>query len=189
MRSTAARTRSSYAPDTRAAAAPRACDSPGCTAPGAFRAPKSRDALDQYWWFCLEHVREYNRTWDYYKGMTPAQIEAELRRDTTWRRPSWPLGHLGALDDLLADPLGLLARRRPRPAPPSEEAPPELKRPLAILGLAWPTTRENVKRRYKTLVLAHHPDRHGGSPEEEEKLKDINAAYAAVMRALRAVPG
>ncbi|WP_114376237.1 J domain-containing protein [Elioraea thermophila] len=189
MRSTAARTRRYYVPDPRAEAEPRVCDSPGCTEPGAFRAPKSREALDQYWWFCLEHVREYNRAWDYYKGMTPAQIEAELRRDTTWRRPSWPLGRLGALDEALADPLGLLARRRTRPTPPAEEAPPALRRPLAVLGLGWPVAREDVKKRYKALALAHHPDRHGGSPEAEEKLKEINAAYAAVMRALKPAQG
>ena len=185
MHSGAARSRRYYAPDPRAEAEPRLCDSPGCTAPGLFRAPKSRDALDQYWWFCLEHVREYNRSWDYYRGMTPAQIEAELRRDTTWRRPSWPLGRLGALEDAVADPLGVLTRPRPRPQPKRDEAPPALRRPLAVLGLDWPVAREDVKKRYKHLALAHHPDRHGGAPEAEEKLKEINAAYAAVMRALR----
>ncbi|MCS6855741.1 MAG: J domain-containing protein [Elioraea sp.] len=185
MRSGAARTRRAFSPDPRAEPATRACDSPGCPGAGAFRAPKSRDALDQYWWFCLDHVRDYNRSWDYYKGMTPEQIEAEIRRDTTWRRPSWPLGRLGALQEALADPLGLLTRARARPQPRRDEAPAELRRPLAVLGLAWPATREDVKRRYKHLALAHHPDRHGGAPEAEEKLKEINAAYAAVMRALR----
>ena len=78
---------------------------------GEYRAPKSRNTLRDYWWFCLEHVRAYNGSWDYYKGMTPAQMEQELRADTAWGRPSWPLGHIGAAawdDDALRDPLHIL---------------------------------------------------------------------------------
>jgi hypothetical protein len=68
---------------------------PGCGAQGEYRAPKSRQNLQEYWWFCLEHVRAYNGSWDFYKGMSPGQIEAQLRADTAWQRPSWPLGRLG----------------------------------------------------------------------------------------------
>ena len=82
-----------YAPDP--AAPGRCCDLPGCGAPGEYRAPKSRLNLREYWWFCLEHVRAYNSTWDYYKGMSPVEMERELRADTAWQRPSWPLGRLG----------------------------------------------------------------------------------------------
>src|SRR3984957_18212540 len=83
-----------YAPDPDAPGRP--CDYAGCTAAGEYRAPKSRSSLNEYWWFCLEHVRAYNATWDFYKGMTPGQIEAQMRDDTGWQRPTWPLGRLGA---------------------------------------------------------------------------------------------
>src|SRR5579863_1388576 len=107
-----------YAPDPDAPG--RTCDMPGCTAAGEYRAPKSRDTLHDYWWYCLEHVRGYNATWDFYKGMSPGQIEAQLRADTAWQRPTWPLGRLGSrLDaDLLRDPLHVLnaGRRATREA-------------------------------------------------------------------------
>ena len=73
---------------------------PGCEALGEYRAPKSRRDLNHYWWFCLEHVRAYNSTWDFYKGMSPGEIEAQLRADTAWQRPSWPLGRLGSVEDI-----------------------------------------------------------------------------------------
>ena len=73
----------------------RACDRPGCTGHGEYRAPRSRDRLDEYYYFCLEHVREYNRAWNYYAGMSEAQIEQERRRDSCWHRPSWPFGSIG----------------------------------------------------------------------------------------------
>ena len=59
---------------------------------GEHRAPRSRDALDQHYWFCLDHVRAYNAAWDFYRGMTPEQIEASRRLDVIGWRPTWPLG-------------------------------------------------------------------------------------------------
>ncbi len=116
---------------------------PGCGAPGEYRAPKSRSNLNEYWWFCLEHVRAYNAAWDFYKGMTPGEIEAQMRADTAWQRPTWPLGRLGSAnweDELLHDPLHLLERRRTRAERTGGERageqhmPAELREPLATLG-------------------------------------------------------
>ena len=181
-----------YAPDP--AAPGRTCDMPGCGAQGEYRAPKSRLNLQEYWWFCLEHVRAYNGSWDYYKGMTAAQIEAQLRADTAWQRPSWPLGRLGShhawQDDLVRDPLHVLAagRMRSGAGAPAEHAPTELREPLAALGLSWPTTLDAVKLRYKELAKRHHPDANGGSRESEERLKTINLAYATLRSRLMPEP-
>jgi hypothetical protein len=158
---------------------------PGCSEPGEYRAPKSRNNLTDYHWFCLEHVRAYNAGWDYYKGMSPAEMEAQLRADTFWQRPSWPLGRLGHAaweEDVLKDPLHILSaarmntRNRPDPAKP----PADLREPLAALGLSWPITMDTLKARYKELAKRHHPDANGGSRDAEERLKTINLAYAAV---------
>jgi DnaJ domain len=173
-----------YAPDPRAPG--RHCDSPGCTELGEYRAPKSRTNLSDYHWFCLEHVRAYNSAWDFYKGMSPAEMEANLRADSSWQRPSWPLGHLGSTawdEDVLRDPLHILAAGRvnqARHVPEGERAPAELREPLATLGLSWPTTMDVVKSRYKELAKRHHPDANGGSRDAEERLKNINIAYARV---------
>ena len=59
-------------------APPQCCDAPGCEKEAGYRAPRSRTTLNDYFWFCLEHVREYNARWDYYKGMSSAQIEAQM---------------------------------------------------------------------------------------------------------------
>ncbi len=159
---------------------------PGCDEAGQYRTPKSRHNLRDYHWFCLEHVREYNARWDFYRGMTPAQIEAELRRDTSWQRPSWPLGRLGGShwDETLRDPLNVLPAGRlrhtgganGRPA----EAPAELREHLRALGLTWPVTLEAVKLRYKELAKANHPDANGGDRAAEERFKIINLAYATL---------
>ena len=179
-----------YAPDP--AAPGRSCDMPGCETPGEYRAPKSRSHLRDYWWFCLEHVRAYNAAWDYYKGMTPGEIEAQLRADTAWQRPSWPLGRLGSAwdEELLRDPLHILASGRFKRggSATQERTPPELREPLATFGLTWPTTLAAVKRRYKELAKRHHPDANGGDRGAEERLKVINLAYATLRSKLTAEP-
>jgi hypothetical protein len=178
-----------YAPDP--AAPGRTCDIPGCAALGEYRAPKSRRNLREYLWLCLEHVRDYNAAWDFYKGMSPGEIEAEMRADVAWQRPSWPLGRLGsaAWQSIEQDRLGILeslrqeGRKRPR-----SEVPAGLREPLATLGLAWPTTLDEVKARYKELAKRHHPDANGGDRSAEERLKRINLAYSALRAALRLRP-
>src|SRR5215475_14943554 len=49
-------------------------------------------SLRQYYYFCLDHVREYNAAWDYFRGMSATEIERMRRADIVGDRPSWPLG-------------------------------------------------------------------------------------------------
>jgi hypothetical protein len=156
---------------------------PGCLNQGEYRAPKSRDHLRDYFWFCLEHVRAYNAAWDFYKGMSPGQIEAMLRQDTAWQRPTWPLGRLGGRpdEDLIHDRMDILgAAGLRRAAPASPATPSELRQPLHTLGLDWPVSLDDLKVRYKALAKVHHPDANGGDRAAEERLKTINLAYAAL---------
>jgi len=174
----------------------RPCDAPGCTAAGEFRAPRSRSRLNEYLWFCLPHVREYNAAWDYYKGMGPAEIEAHLRNDTAWQRPTWPLGRLGGVrrfaPEFLRDPLGMLhdtplhTRRRERKRQEDSGPPPELRAALDVLGLDWPVEQPALRARYKELAKRLHPDANGGDRGAEEKLKDVNRAYSLLRQRLGA---
>ncbi len=81
----------------------RGCDCPGCDRTGDYRAPKDRDHLTDYYWFCLDHVREYNRQWDYFAGMSGHDIESHIRNATLWERPSWPLGGTPIQEQKLRD--------------------------------------------------------------------------------------
>ena len=160
----------------------RGCDWHGCVGEGLYRAPRSRSQLREYWWFCLEHVRIYNAAWDYYTGMSGAEIEADVRRDTVWQRPSWPLGsgpsfrpNLRWFDDL--DASAEAPPARPRSA--AEHA-------LVVLELTPPVSPEMVKARYKTLVKRYHPDANNGDKAAEERFKVISEAYRTLMNSLHA---
>ena len=162
----------------------------GCSAEGIYRAPRSRQNLREYIYFCLEHVRAYNRQWNYFSTMSAAEIEEFQREALFGHRPTQAMG---VKNPALAANLrwkmffGFSDDDKQKQAQQNHA---EIIEPLALqtrealqyLGLAWPVTKEEVRRRYKTLVKEHHPDRHGG--RGEEKMKEINAAYHQVMVAV-----
>jgi len=162
----------------------RGCAVSGCHTEATHRAPKSPDELDRYYWFCLEHVREYNASWDFYAGMDESQIEAHRRQDVTWRRPTWPLGSRQARDlDAgrlpFEDPFELLDQRTARRA--ITDAPRNMiDEALDVLGLSAPVSADDAKARYIELVKRLHPDANGGDKTAEERLKLVNEAYGTL---------
>ncbi|HXV24226.1 MAG TPA: J domain-containing protein [Alphaproteobacteria bacterium] len=168
----------------------RLCEHSGCTAEGLYRAPKSRDRLSDYYVFCLDHVRDYNRTWDYYRGMSQDEIEAHIRFDTVWQRPTWPLGNFSAYRsrdplDAIRDGFGLFSeRQRPEQETEAHWKPRTVEeKALSVLGLKPPTVFAQIKARYKELVKRLHPDANGGDKGAEEQLKVINQAYSTLKQA------
>ena len=175
----------------------RECEYPGCHLPAEHRAPKSRDRLEDYLWYCLEHVREYNKSWNFCAGMDIDEIESEIRQDTVWRRPTWPIGSRPnetrwrfIRDGKVADDFGAFygavggqeetgGARRPKTFSAEDKA-------FKILGLDPSASLSEVKMRYKELVKVHHPDRNGGDKLAEERLKDINDAYATLRKCVNA---
>ena len=45
----------------------RTCQFDGCSEEAKYRAPKSPKNLENFHWFCLKHVKEYNTSWNYFK--------------------------------------------------------------------------------------------------------------------------
>lgn len=154
--------------------------------------------MNSYHWFCVTHVREYNLSWNYYAGMSQTEVEAEIRADTVWRRPTWPLS--GGEDGLRAfartrifvDGLGPIGpgsedvesaaeEVRRREAAPVDRATAEA---MAVLNLQPPLNTERLKARYKELAKLHHPDTNGGDKAAEERIKQINHAYKILLQTL-----
>lgn len=179
------------------------CQHAGCQEAGTFRAPKSRDHLNDYYWFCLDHVREYNRTWDYYAGMGAAEIEKSVRSSIVGDRPTWKLGQRSASGrqykfdaktrfDLFPEEVqaDIEARMGQAKRQAEKEARARARRKLsveeqalAVLDLVAPVDWDAIKARYKTLAKQLHPDSNGGDKVAEEKLKVVNQAYSTLKRA------
>lgn len=174
-----------------------ACEWPGCASTGAHRAPKGRGHERDYWHFCLNHVREYNQSYNYFEGMNADAVARYQKDALTGHRPTWkmgansgPKGKGGADDpglDGAFDPFAMFnemnGRNKWRPGPDTAAKPETRKifnaerKALQVMGLGADATLEAVKAKYKLLVKQHHPDANGGDRSTEDRLIEIIKAY------------
>lgn len=169
------------------------CEWDGCSKPGKHPAPKGRESEGEYHYFCMDHVRQYNKEYNYFNGMKDPEVRDWQKRDKTGHRPTWKLGqnswatHNGGrkrsgsarAQSTFEDPFGVLGEDsaatlhgRPQRSVRSSEM-----KHLYALGLDETATGEQVKLQYKKLVKRLHPDANGGSRANEDKLREIIQAY------------
>ncbi|MEJ1160360.1 J domain-containing protein [Prosthecomicrobium sp. N25] len=171
------------------------CEWAGCVAAGTHPAPKGRSREGEYHRFCIDHVRLYNKSYNYFAGMKDDAI-ADYQKDAqTGHRPTWTMGAnpqgwrrepgSGAWSPRYDDAFFLL-RRQGRFRSAEAEAPPEPPRrklknlerkSLEVLDLGEEATGPEIKSRYKSLVKRHHPDANGGDRSSEGRLQEIIQAY------------
>jgi len=167
------------------------CDSDKCNEKGEYRAPKSRIMLNEYFYFCLKHIKVYNKSWDFYKGMSVDQIESSMRNDTVWDRPSWPLkGNYKNVfdefnrytDDFIKNEDDKVNDNYFKNKLLNETLNIEDTKALNDLGLEIPISLEKIKKNYKKLVKIFHPDVNGNNKNAEEKFKQINESYKLLLK-------
>lgn len=167
------------------------CDSPKCNEKGEYRAPKSRVMLNKYFYFCLDHIKEYNKSWDFYKGMSVEQIENSMRSDTFWDRPSWPLKNSFKnifdefneyVEDFVKNDDDKINDTYFKNKLLDESLTIEEAKALKELDLKIPISLEKIKKNYKKLVKIFHPDVNGNNKDAEEKFKQINESYKLLLK-------
>ncbi|HUC47743.1 MAG TPA: J domain-containing protein [Xanthobacteraceae bacterium] len=183
--------------DRRLRAELPACQWPSCQAPATHRAPKGRLRASEYWQFCLEHVREYNKSYNFFAGMSEDAIAQYQKDALTGHRPTWKMGSVGGrrtgkraraefrgFEGPADDPFSLFGatdggRRngQERAAPEGRKVFNAQRRALDVLGLEADAKRADIKARFKMLVKRHHPDANGGDRGSEARLREIIQAY------------
>ena len=167
------------------------CDSPKCNEKGEYRAPKSRVMLNKYFYFCLDHIKEYNKSWDFYKGMSVEQIENSMRSDTFWDRPSWPLKNSFKnifdefneyVEDFVKNDDDKIKDTYFKNKLLDESLTIEEAKALKELDIKMPISLEKIKKNYKKLVKIFHPDVNGNNKDAEEKFKQVNESYKLLLK-------
>lgn len=177
----------------------RSCEWPGCEETGNYRAPASPERLNEFRWFCLEHVRAYNKSWNFFDGWSEDELEAQSRADRTWERPTWDFKHgpkiapqqwphaegqawarFGFSDPL--DVLGDAATQNPGEQVEKKRRFRRLhreeQRALDTLGLPHETEDLGaVRARYRELVKDLHPDMNKGERGDEARLTRVIRAW------------
>ncbi len=162
----------------------RNCDHPGCSEAGQYRAPKSPDHLDEYFWFCRDHVREYNLKWNFFSGQTEEEFQKMVDSDRVWNRSTKPFnkpdGESRAWQRLgIQDPLEILGENGTQTPGRStgRKLPPTERRALEILDARDTWTRTEIRKQYKLLVKDLHPDMNGGKRTDEDRLQEVVWAW------------
>mgnify|MGYP001190832682 FL=1 len=162
------------------------CFNKKCCKKAEYRAPKSRSNLNDYHWFCLEHIREYNKSWNYYEGMSENEIEFEIRSSTTWERPTWPINGNSNInfDNLNLDFDASIIENKTLNLSNTINFKQNELQAFKKLEIN-PTIDINlIKSSYKKLVKKFHPDNNNGKKVFEEKLKSIIEAYTLLKNML-----
>ncbi len=173
-----------------------ACQWKGCGAPGAHRAPRGRGRDGDYLVFCIDHVRQFNASYNYFQGMSDDEVADFQKSALTGHRPTWKLGENGTQAPNEAPPgeprHSRFGRKTSDPhdflggagkkAKTDDDAPRRVLKSLerkALEAMHLPETagKSMIKARFKELVKRHHPDANGGDTGSEEKLREIIQAY------------
>ena len=178
--------------DRRLQAKRPCCDWPECVNAATHRAPKGRNREREYWRFCLDHVREYNQSYNFFAGMSDDAVARYQKDAMTGHLPTWRIGMVGGGGRVKGkngrpystadadDPFGIFRDIGP------EHTKAEVERrtirnaerkALHALGLEEGASRLDIKTRFKELVKRHHPDANGGDRGSEDKLREIIEAY------------
>jgi hypothetical protein len=171
-----------------------ACEWTGCAAPATHRAPKGRTRENEYWQFCLDHVREYNHSYNYFAGMNDDDVAKYQKDAMIGHRPTWKMGMNGGKPNSRShsarfrpgfsaeDPMGLFREfggnaERSEGEPRRRVVHNAERKALEALGLEAEATAQEIKARFKMLVKRHHPDANGGDRSTEDRLREIIQAY------------
>ena len=159
------------------------CDMPGCDDEAEHKAPKHRN-LNEYYHFCLDHVREYNKAWNFFDGMSDQEVKEHIYKDMYGDRPTWKYRDFQNLEETLYRKSETFREGYARAEKDAEthyipehlKGTPEMEA-LAYLGLVPPITFDEVKKQYKILVKKYHPDHNPDDKDADEKIKKINMSY------------
>ena len=166
------------------------CDWNNCNNIGEYRAPVEKDNSKKYRLLCLEHIKEFNKNWNYFENMNDEEILQFIKADMTWHKPTQ---NFSAQDNFfkilwnntLKEDLGKNSIDKNHTKMTSFNFSNKDLKAFDILGLDVDINWENIRSKFKKLVKKFHPDMNSGNKKFEEKLKVITLAYTQLKRTLK----
>lgn len=161
------------------------CSWAECRNPGNFKAPRHRDRPGDYQWFCEQHIAEFNKNWDYFRGMSQEDIYA-FQKDAHLggERPTWDVNqHAANLHQKMNEAYARMFAGSKEAKGAFVDVPVTAKArdALAVMDLDHPADKKTIKTQYRELVKKYHPDMNQGNARAEETFKKITIAYQFLM--------
>ena len=157
----------------------RSCYNRDCNELGVYPAPKSKENLREYLYFCINCIREFNKSWNYFEGLNEQELEIEIRKSTTWNRPSWKFGTKNFNYDFEKAFRQFNEQKKPDK---NNNVSKKLKDAFNLLELDINSTMDQIKKRYKSLAKKWHPDvQQNEDSGNKNKFIDITNAYKTIL--------
>ena len=158
------------------------CDWDNCEELGSYKAPTEKDNSKKYRLLCLNHIKIFNKKWNYFDDMTDQEVEFFVKSDLTWHKPTKSFGSSENFfnilwNNALEDKLNIFRSssfkeyKKTKLSNTDRDA-------LDIMDLNYDTKWDEIHKQFKTLVKKYHPDKNQGSTKFEDKLKKITLAYS-----------
>jgi len=159
------------------------CDWKNCKEVGGFKAPNEKDNSKNFKWLCKKHIKLFNNSWDYFDGMSQAEIENFLKSDVTWHRPTQKFGSADNFfnilwNNALSDKFKVFENKSFASINSVRKLCEKDKDAFKIMGLELNSDWGTIQKKFKTLVKKFHPDKNSGNKQYEDKLKKITLAYS-----------
>ncbi|AKK20322.1 J domain-containing protein [Candidatus Liberibacter africanus] len=159
------------------------CQWDDCKAIGEYRAPVGSGAEDNFFVFCLDHVKKYNKGYNYFVGLSDSEVGRYQKEAITGDRFTWT-SHLYAArypadDSFFNDCKSSYGHF----ADKSDSRVNSIQyNAFEILGLSYDSSSEEIRGRYKYLVKKHHPDANGGYSGSRENFQAVVQAYQVLKK-------
>ena len=159
------------------------CEWDNCKESGEFKAPLEKDNSKKYRWLCEEHIKLFNKNWNYFDGMCQNEIEDFLKSDLTWHRPTQKFASSDNFfnilwNNALNDKFVFFKQEKITNGLADRKLNEKDKDAFIIIGLELNASWSTIQKKFKTLVKKFHPDRNAGNKKFEDKLKKITLAYS-----------
>ena len=158
------------------------CEWSNCKESGEFKAPLEKDNSKKFRWLCEEHVKLFNKNWNYFEGMHQNEIEDFLKSDLTWHRPTQKFGSADNFfnilwNNALNDKFNFVKQEKDINTLKGNKLSEKDKDAFIIMELEFTASWPIIQKKFKTLVKKFHPDRNAGDKKFENKLKKVTLAY------------
>ena len=158
------------------------CEWKNCRETGSFKAPVEKDNSKNFKWLCDEHIKLFNKSWDYFDGMSEEEIIKFLKSDVTWHRPTQKFGSPDNFfnilwNNALNDKFKIFNENKSTGVNKRKLCKQD-KDAFNVMGLELSADLLTLQKKFKTLVKKFHPDKHSGNKIYEDRLKKITLAYS-----------
>ena len=167
------------------------CDWNNCLEEGLYKAPVEKDNSKKYRILCLNHVKEFNKNWNYFEGMNDNQINEFIKSDMTWHKPTQSFSSSDNFfkilwNNAMKDELNKTNFKDHFNQMNQFKFNHKDMKAFDILNISAGIKWEKIQEKFKKLVKKFHPDINAGNKKYEDKLKVITLAYTQLKNTYRA---